>query len=75
MLAFDAMAAGKGLTGRFIDKEDFGRDFANDKTLADTAFVSRRIFEANDLAQVNAAVGKQYPGADIPKCVAGLLGN
>jgi hypothetical protein len=77
MLAIDILASGKGLTGRFIDKEDFGRDFAVDKTLADIIFVGRRTFDDSDLAQVKAAfiaIGKPYPGPDISKCVARLLG-
>ena len=30
MLAFDGLAEGKGMTGRVIDKDDYGREFAID---------------------------------------------
>ncbi len=76
MLAFDGLAAGKGLTDRIIDKDDYGRSFRIDMLLAETAFASRRIFEVDDIAQVKAAfsrVGKAYPDNNIDDCVKALL--
>jgi hypothetical protein len=78
MLAFDGLAVGKDLTGRVIDKDDYGRDFAIDALLTDTTFVSRRVFDDSDIDQVKAAfaaVGKRYPGNSIEKCVVALLGS
>jgi hypothetical protein len=76
MLAFDGLVDGKGLTGRVIDKDDYGREFAIDAVLANTTFVRRCVFDDSDIAQVKAAfaaVGKLYPGNSIEKCVEALL--
>ena len=76
MRGFDGLAEGKGLEGRVIDKDDYGREFAIDALLANTRFVRRVVFDETDMNQVKAAfaaVGKSCPGNSIEKCVAMLL--
>ena len=79
MLAFEELAADKKLSDRIFDKENdgYGIGFRIDNILADTVFVSRTEFNAEDVPCVVKAferAGKSYPGPNISTCVGVLLG-
>ena len=79
MLAFHHVAGGKGLTDRIANENSLvvGSTTSIGEILANTALVSRKVFDADDVAVVKAAFarqGKRYPGDVISDCVGALLG-
>jgi hypothetical protein len=79
MLAFEHLADGKDLTHRIPNENPLvvGSTTELGQILADTTFVSRKVFDADDVAVVKKALkdaGKRYPGDVISDCVAVMLG-
>jgi hypothetical protein len=79
MLAFEHLGAGKDLTYRIANESGLvvGSTTSLGEILADTTFVSRRVFDTDDVEVVKKALkeaGKRYPCDAISDCVAVTLG-
>jgi hypothetical protein len=79
MLAFEHLADDKDLTYRIANESGLvvGSTTSLGEILADTVFVSRKTFDADDVAVVKKALqraGKRYPGDVINDCVGVMLG-
>jgi hypothetical protein len=79
MLVFEHLADGKDLTYRIANESGLavGSKTSIGEILADITFVSRKVFDADDVEVVKKALkdaGKRYPGDVISECVAVMLG-